>query len=458
MKSNYPNEPQFIEQLKTVELLINANKLPEAVQQLNQLGKIAPQDPRLFLLASRLAEASGNGAGMLDAARRAHQLAPQWATATVHLAAVLAAHDMTDETLAMCALAVQQEPLNPEVWSRSAGLALRLNAPAKALEWFRQAQVLNPGDDQLQLQIGLALNAAKDFSQAIDVFTELLTRAPTDTRVLGARQMAYLATNQLALAILDAETLIQLEPDVPSHQFFLACARGETPATQPESVIKDLFDRYAVTFDQHLVSGLKYKLPQHVAQMILLWHPDRKGHVLDLGCGTGLLGASLGPIDGALVGVDLSGEMIKRASRHRVYDKFHEVNLIDALRDTPGEQYDVIVSLEVFIYIGDLEQVIINAHRILIPGGHFVFSCEAGQTGSADYALQKSYRYTHQRDYLQRLLECSGFTMISIEDWQLRYSAGKPVDGYLVTAVKPTEPVLKKAKRSKAPVSPALPT
>jgi predicted TPR repeat methyltransferase len=52
-------------------------------------------------------------------------------------------------------------------------------------------------------------------------------------------------------------------------------------------------------FDQHLVGGLGYRLPKLVAERILQWHADRKLNVLDLGCGTGLLGVCLGRIDGA---------------------------------------------------------------------------------------------------------------------------------------------------------------
>ena len=84
------------------------------------------------------------------------------------------------------------------------------------------------------------------------------------------------------------------------------------------------------------MAGLKYKLPREVAHIINERYPDRKLNVLDLGCGTGLLGACLGRIDGALVGVELSKPMIDQAIKHGVYDRFHNVDLLEALEATPN--------------------------------------------------------------------------------------------------------------------------
>ena len=59
--------------------------------------------------------------------------------------------------------------------------------------------------------------------------------------------------------------------------------------------------------------GLKYKAPERTAQILTELHPDRRFNLLDLGCGTGLLGVYLGPINGFIIGVDLSARMIEQA-------------------------------------------------------------------------------------------------------------------------------------------------
>jgi SAM-dependent methyltransferase len=72
-----------------------------------------------------------------------------------------------------------------------------------------------------------------------------------------------------------------------------------------------IFDNYADRFDAHLLGALQYRVPARCpphAQRT----PSLNIDVLDLGCGTGLIGAELGRVDGSLVGVDLSAKMLER--------------------------------------------------------------------------------------------------------------------------------------------------
>ena len=452
MNNPYSHTEPYIAKLKSIENQINQNQLKEAAGQLNELGKSFPRDPRLFLLGSRLAEASQNPDGMMKAARKAHQLAPQWPTATLHLASTLASRDESEEATSMATLAVQQANsqgiIDIELLTRAAALAQRFHHLAQALEWLRQAEKISPNDSNVRHKIAVILTSVGDYASAIDICTELLAQRPNDRTLLGDRLLASLGGNQHALAIRDAETLVAMEPHNEVCRFYLDVARGETPETQPNSFISQLFDGNAVGFDRHVVGQLHYKLPRDVAQRILQWHSDRKCDVLDLGCGTGLLGVCLGPIEGVLVGVDLSKKMLEQAARHNVYDSFHTVNLLDALQATPENLYHVITALDVLIYVGNLATLVPNARRILLPGGRFVFSCEAAEEDVADYVLHSTCRYTHRRDYVQRLLESCGFEAIEIEDRVLRLEAGKPIQGFLVTARKPLKATEKSARPS----------
>ena len=112
----------------------------------------------------------------------------------------------------------------------------------------------------------------------------------------------------------------------------------------------------------------------------------------------------------------------------------------------------MITALDVLNYVGDLSSVLPNAHRILLTGGHLVFSCEASaETGDGptqDMTLDKStYRYTHDRKYVERLLKDSGFTDYGIEERVLRLNNNTPVNGYLITAVKSASAVKKTDRR-----------
>ena len=459
MNNPYSHTEPYIAKLKSIEKQIDQNQLKEAADQLNELGNASRHDPRLFLLGSRLAEASRNSEGMLTAARKARQLAPQWPTATLHLARVLASRDESEEATAMATLAVQQAnaqgTIDTELLTTAASVAQRFHHLPQALEWLRQAEKISPGNFTIRHRIAVVLTSGGDYAGAIAIYTELLAQRPDDPTLLGDRLLASLGGNQRELAIRDAETLVALEPHNEICQFYLDVARGQTPETQPSSFISQLFDGNAVGFDRHVVVQLQYKLPRDVANLILLWHPDRKCDVLDLGCGTGLLGACLGPLEGVLVGVDLSQKMLVLAARHKVYDSFHTVNLLDALKATPENLYHVITALDVLVYVGNLATVVPDAHRILLPGGRLVLSCETAEEDAADYVLHNSCRYTHRRNYVQRLLESSGFEAIEIENRVLRLEAGKPIQGFLVTARKPLQTGAKPARRSAKNAKPA---
>jgi len=60
----------------------------------------------------------------------------------------------------------------------------------------------------------------------------------------------------------------------------------------PEEAI-DLYRNWAGSYDQQLERGLRYVAPAVIAQMLSVAEPDHTVRVLDVGCGTGLVGVSL---------------------------------------------------------------------------------------------------------------------------------------------------------------------
>ena len=56
---------------------------------------------------------------------------------------------------------------------------------------------------------------------------------------------------------------------------------------------KALYGDWAVSYDQHLEQGLNYIAPACIAQILDNVLADRTASILDIGCGTGLVGASV---------------------------------------------------------------------------------------------------------------------------------------------------------------------
>lgn len=82
--------------------------------------------------------------------------------------------------------------------------------------------------------------------------------------------------------------------------------------------------------------------------------------VLDLGCGTGQVGAWLKDYARSLVGVDLSRAMLEAAKRKGLYTSLYNGRLETYLAEAQknSEQYDLVVAADVFAYLGDVQDVI----------------------------------------------------------------------------------------------------
>lgn len=422
--------------LQTVQHLITSGKLTEAADRLNAVVKSAPRDPRVYLLGMRLGEASGNPQRAEEAARKAYELGPTWPVAVTEYAALLARLGRFDDALNLGQRAVSLDPRDVQVLARMADVAQDAQRFDLALQWQSQLAELMPQNAGVRLLIATNLRRLTRNDEAIQRYDELIAVQPQNNAALLGRAQAHHAKGDEAAALKDCETLLEREPDNKEYLFLKTLAMGQTPASQPDAVVKGLFDPIAHTFDEHLVIGLKYKLPKQVAEIIKARYPDLKLNVLDLGCGTGLLGACLGRIDGYLIGVDLSQQMTAQAIRHNVYDRFHLVNVLDALAETPAALYDVVAALDVFIYVGDLSAAIPDAFKVLRAGGNFIFSCETATEDEADLVLRPTGRYAHKRSHVEALCRAAGFADITVQACDLRIEQDQPIAGFLVIAKK----------------------
>jgi predicted TPR repeat methyltransferase len=168
--------------------------------------------------------------------------------------------------------------------------------------------------------------------------------------------------------------------------------------------------------------------------------PDGEWVVLDLGCGTGLAGAAIAGRCRHLVGVDLSANMLAEARARGVYDRLEHADLVSMARGEAAGTYDLILAADVFIYVGDLVDVMREAHRILRPGGLFALSAEAAESVpdatapqqlDAGYRLQGSGRYAHSAAYLRAVAAQVDFELAELSGIEVRLENEQPVQGWL---------------------------
>lgn len=262
------------QRLQTIQKFIQNGKLPEAATKLNAAIQAAPGDARVFLMGMRLAEATGNAAGALDAARRAVNLAPQWSVAVTELAFLLARQNHLKEAMTHAERAVELDGNNPEVLARVVDIAHRAQHFELALAWLQRAAVISPDNADIKRLLARDLRLTSQHDKAMAAYNALIEASPVDTLALMGRVQTALAIGNTAAALKDCETLLSLHPGNEEVLFYADLARGNTPARQPAAMVRSLYDGFAELYDQHVVAGLKYKLPREVARIVRERYPD----------------------------------------------------------------------------------------------------------------------------------------------------------------------------------------
>jgi len=156
---------------------------------------------------------------------------------------------------------------------------------------------------------------------------------------------------------------------------------------------------------------------------------------LDLGCGTGLMGARLRDKVGYLEGIDISAAMIAETARKGIYDNLQKAELVAALNARRADA-DLVTAADVLIYCGALPPVLAALVPALKAGGLVAFSLEA-HDGEEAVFLRPSLRYAHGIEATRDALIVAGLEVLQFETAVLRMDRGAPITGILVLARKP---------------------
>lgn len=223
--------------------------------------------------------------------------------------------------------------------------------------------------------------------------------------------------------------IIELDPGNAQAKHMINALEGITPDTAPpDEYIAAIFDQYSSDFEQHLIK-LAYNAPTLLREELELINKDKKkfANTIDLGCGTGLSGIDFRDITCRLSGIDLSEKMINEAKKKNIYDQLTVGNIYSLNSIT--DKFDLIIAADVFIYIGNLEDVFDTVSKIASNSAYFLFSAESI---AGDYfVLQKSGRFAHSNTYIERLASDTGFSVVMRKSIPLRKGGTGWIDGSL---------------------------
>jgi predicted TPR repeat methyltransferase len=131
-----------------------------------------------------------------------------------------------------------------------------------------------------------------------------------------------------------------------------------------------------------------------------------------------------------MTGVDLAPRMLETAGRRGTYTALVEDDVATFLDKSAPASFDIAVSTDVFIYIGDLRDVFAGARKAIRPGGLFGFSIETSAT--EDFVLLHTRRYAQSLAYIRRLADEHGFQVLSMEPAVLRKERGADTAGHVI--------------------------
>lgn len=340
--------------------------------------------------------------------RKAIKLQPDDAEAHINLSVLLRRQKRYEESIEASLVSVNKNPENPFAW---------LNF-GKALK-----------------DAGMIDSAIAAFYRVLNLDTQMIEAHKGLSQVLyHAETSADVPEAKLKERINAYQEWLRNEPENPVVKYMLAACNGEKSFSRaPDTVIKRLFDGFAGSFDQTL-AALNYNVPKLIENRLSERYPNARADmvILDAGCGTGLCAAFLKPLAAQLVGVDLSGGMLKQASRRGLYDQLIEEELTAYLQKN-RDRFDLIICSDTLIYFGDLENVLAAAEAALKAGGRFVFSVELLQDNNSNsYQINTSGRYSHSRNYVCEKVAEAGLTLGYIDESVLRNELHTPVSGLIV--------------------------
>eukprot|EP01098_Paradermamoeba_levis_P001813 TRINITY_DN12080_c0_g1_i1.p1 TRINITY_DN12080_c0_g1~~TRINITY_DN12080_c0_g1_i1.p1 ORF type:complete len:152 (-),score=55.64 TRINITY_DN12080_c0_g1_i1:206-661(-) len=142
------------------------------------------------------------------------------------------------------------------------------------------------------------------------------------------------------------------------------------------------------------------------------------------------MGSLLRPHSFSLSGVDVSKGMISECQNWKFTTNWKkEMNTFLEKRINQQEkEIGLIVSSDVFVYVGDLRPVFANCYNVLKMGGLFVFSIEmSSPDDEKDFRLTENGRFVHQNKFVLKTATDLGFHLEFSSSGVGRLEAGKGI-------------------------------
>ncbi len=252
---------------------------------------------------------------------------------------------------------------------------------------FRFVLKLEPTHVQAWFNLGNCYQQMNKFDQAADAFRQTLRLDPT---------------HQHARFLLSSLGPMSVE---------------QLPKTMPCDMVEGFFTQVAPDYDR-LAEANHYHGPRLVAEACRPYLKKTTGlHLIDLGCGTGLVAKPWRGLCREILGVDMTQAMVAasqtaRSGDNPTYDRVlkEDINAIEPGTFMPGAT-DVVLCVDTAQFLGDLAPVTKLAAQALNAEGLFVISIEPMNAPHGFAVNPQTSRFGHHPDYVRKTAAAFGLEL-----------------------------------------------
>ena len=246
--------------------------------------------------------------------------------------------------------------------------------------------------------------------------------------LLGA---TYLSMGKQAQAVAALQQSLRLDPAHEESAYVLATIDDALlpshvrPTRMPHALVHDYFDNIALEYD---VSQQSQGYAAHIyADEFLRRYIDVSRvnyRVLDLGCGTGLMGGLVRDVAMSITGVDFSRAMTQMAMQRftqddgLVYERVLLRDLREYLQGIETPQYDIVTMVHVANYLGECADVFKGVAGALRDGGVWLLQVEYPEKNAPYGVVKQTGRFGHSEAYVREQAALHGLVVVAREDFR----------------------------------------
>lgn len=190
----------------------------------------------------------------------------------------------------------------------------------------------------------------------------------------------------------------------------------------PISIIEEYYENFSTSYDEEFSPNQGYFVPDDLSELITKHYKklNTKIKILDLGCGTGLVGESLGTkfSETEITGIDISLKMLIQAKEkqkyNHIYNNFIHQDFRNFIAKTK-QKFDIVTACLSLHYQKSFSNTLSSIREILKNDGIVIFAIEKTlhdhQKVNLNYGFEN---FCYNKSYIKDEIHTSGLHLTEI--------------------------------------------